>query len=273
MLTAKDRHQIALKAVGNKFPMHSASLPEFVNMVERYILGGDFMPTDKLYPFVPKDIITSQDTSSVSNYNYTADEKPVGVVGGATASAGVSTNVLKQNIINKYPAFKNVYGREGENLSIKADPNFTQGYGIEYFSPEQDTIRYDKGNVPHPDKGKYGVLYNPNEIEGGGLYEAVLGDMFHGMPNDPKFEELKDKFAKAAEKAGLKDNDRGWYERKKKAGEKLDSFEEYWSAEVDGRIRQLFQPNDKEHDIFMSEMSGEMKSIGEEIKKYMLKNQ
>jgi len=56
MLTAKDRHQIALKAVGNKFPMHSASLPEFVNMVERYILGGDFMPTDKLYPFVPDNL-------------------------------------------------------------------------------------------------------------------------------------------------------------------------------------------------------------------------
>jgi len=52
-LTAKDRHQIALKAMGNRFPMQSASLPEFVNMVERYIDGGDFMPTDKLYPFIP----------------------------------------------------------------------------------------------------------------------------------------------------------------------------------------------------------------------------
>jgi len=52
-LSARQRHQIALKALGNNFPMQSTSLPDFVNMVERYIDGGDFMPTDKLYPFVP----------------------------------------------------------------------------------------------------------------------------------------------------------------------------------------------------------------------------
>ena len=99
--------------------------------------------------------------------------------------------------------------------------------------------------------------------------------MFHGMPDDPEFQKLKNEFAKVAEKAGWKDNARQWYEKKRaeaqEAGEEIDPFEQFWSNDVDGRIRQLFQPTDKDHDIFMSEMTPEMKTIGEKIVKYMQK--
>ena len=173
-------------------------------------------------------------------------------------------DTLKQGIINEYPAFENVYGEEGKNLTIKGDTSFNQGYGLEFFRPNQGQVDYGEGRiVTHPDSGNYGVLYNPNEIDN--IREGVMGDMLHGMPDDLGFSKLKKKFGQAAEEAGLKENAQYWYEQ----SEKGDSFDQYWSNDVDGRIRQLFQPGHKEHDIFMNEMSPEMRKIGDNIINYM----
>ena len=182
---------------------------------------------------------------------------------------GQEQDTLKQGILEQYSAFKNVYGLEGKNLTIKGDTAYTQGYGdIEFFNPFQGRIDYGNGNVvAHPDSGRYGVLYNPKKIKN--VREAVIGDMLHGMSDDTEFAKLKDRFAKAAEKAGLKDNARYWYDKDISEGRSLDGFDSYWSNNVDGRIRQLFQPDHEEHEIFMQEMSDDMKIVGENIIKYM----
>jgi len=62
MLTAKQKQEVAQKALRNNFPMGSTSLRNFVGMVERYVDGGDMIPTDKLYPFVPQDLLNITDT-------------------------------------------------------------------------------------------------------------------------------------------------------------------------------------------------------------------
>ena len=61
MLTAKQKNRVILKAMNGGFPMKSSSLHEFVGMVERYVDGGDIMPGDKLYPFVPDELLNIAD--------------------------------------------------------------------------------------------------------------------------------------------------------------------------------------------------------------------
>jgi len=114
---------------------------------------------------------------------------------GEVLAGSASEDSYKSEILNQYPAFKNVFGEEGENLEVVEDSAFTEGFGdIEFFSPTQEKITYGEDRVrDHPSPGKYAVLLNPDKMPPSHdkRYEAVLGDMLHGMSDDPEFAALK----------------------------------------------------------------------------------
>jgi hypothetical protein len=189
---------------------------------------------------------------------------------------------LVQQNIKQYPSFANVYGPTGEKLAIKADSSYVppDDYGsIEYFSPTQDTVRYsDTYKVPHPSPGKHALLYNPKNV--GNAPEAILGDMFHGMNYDPEFSKLKSEFSEEAKKASvvtkeglpaenLLSNSKYHWQQDYNKNPDVDPFDQYWSNDMDGRIRQLFQPDHPDHAQFMREMSPSMKTVGDKIVNYM----
>ena len=60
-LTAKQKQEVAQKALRNNFPLRNTSLRNFVGMVERYVDRGDMIPGDKLYPFVPDGLLNVAD--------------------------------------------------------------------------------------------------------------------------------------------------------------------------------------------------------------------
>jgi len=137
------------------------------------------------------------------------------------------------SIYNKYPKLKNL----GE-VTVKADPNFTRdatgGGSIEYFSPDQEVIRYSTGlNTPHPKKGTHGIVYNPKS----NTEEDIMLDMLHGMADaDPKYKELRKKF----EQQALKDrrNDVEFFYKKDLENGNAPDGKEWWIKNyVDGLVR------------------------------------
>ncbi len=174
-------------------------------------------------------------------------------------------NRLKNKIVNNYPSLENVYGEGLKNVTFKKDRNFKS---IEY---------YDK-NLPensdaypfHPNPGNYGIRYNPKQIrKNGNKFEAITGDLLHGMHNDPEYNDLYSNFQKATLESYGEDMDYWW----DKEENKTDGKDSFIRNEIDGRIRQLIQPNDKEHTIFMNEMTPNMTKAGNKILDYLKTNQ
>jgi len=90
------------------------------------------------------------------------------------------------------------------------------------------------------------VLYNPKYITDNSS-EVIVGEMLKGMDSDPRYSELKEEFSQAAAHGGFINT----------------------ASNMDSWIKQFFQPNDKNHAIFMEEASPEMKAVGKKIVNYM----
>ena len=56
MLTFKQKREIVRKAITNQFPLDKIMLPSFVDMIEKYVEGGNISPKDKLYEYVPQEL-------------------------------------------------------------------------------------------------------------------------------------------------------------------------------------------------------------------------
>lgn len=56
MLTAKQKRDIVRKAIANQFPLQDVLLPTFVDMIERYVDGGNISPKDKFYQYIPEEL-------------------------------------------------------------------------------------------------------------------------------------------------------------------------------------------------------------------------
>jgi len=148
----------------------------------------------------------------------------------------------------KWPALKNL-----GDFTVTSDSNFTQGYGnIEYFSPKQDTIRYELGNPetyrPHPNPGHHSVVYNPNKFKSQkDADQAIRLDLLHGMPKaDSEYKKNYGEFSKAFKKRNKGDIEQG-YKRAKAEGYAQDGKKAWVDNYVDGTIRNLlFEGTDKE---------------------------
>lgn len=171
---------------------------------------------------------------------------------------------LKKRISNEYPALENVYGDNLENLKIERDKNFR---GIEYY--DKDLPSNSDAYPMHPNPGSYGIRYNPKIIrKGSNKFEAVAGDLLHGMHQDENYQKLYNDFKEAALKTHASNIDYWW----NKQEDKRDGKDAFIQNEIDAKIRQLIQPHDKEHQIFMSEMSPEMTEKGNKILEYLKLN-
>jgi len=142
--------------------------------------------------------------------------------------------VLK-NIYNKYPALKNL-----GDVTLKADTSFTvdkTGAGsIEYFSPEQDTVRYGSGyNYPHPRQGTHGVVYNPNE----NTEQDIALDLLHGLTVDPNYNKLRTEFSNSFISRHGGDFERDWKRENEETGGDNDGKEQFKKNWIDGQIRNL----------------------------------
>ncbi len=140
----------------------------------------------------------------------------------------------------KWPALKNL-----GDFTVTSDSNFTQGYGnIEYFSPKQDTIRYELGNPetyrPHPNPGHHSVVYNPNKFDSQKeADQAIRLDLLHGMPEaDPEYKKHYDEFNKAFKKRNKGDIAQA-YKWAKSEGRTQDGKKAWESNYLDGTIRNL----------------------------------
>ena len=170
------------------------------------------------------------------------------------------------NIYKKYPALKNL----GE-VTLKADANFTRkntgGGSIEYFSPTQDSIRYQNGlTVANPKLGTHGILYDPNTND----EEDVILDMLHGMKEaDPKYNKIREEFK------ALTLKDRGgdanhWYEYDLNRGEAQDGKESWINNYVDGLIRsEISERQTGDYAIERKDNSLAMKKKAAELKNYL----
>jgi len=132
----------------------------------------------------------------------------------------------------KYPKLKKL-----GDVTLKSDTTFTRdktgGGDIEYFSPKQDTIRYETGlNYPHPKLGTTGVVYNPNTNNN----ESIALDLLHGMNVDPVYKKHRDEV-----KNSILKNDSGrlnyFYNIDLKEGKAGDGKESWINNFVDGVIR------------------------------------
>ncbi len=171
---------------------------------------------------------------------------------------------LKKRISNQYPALENVYGDNLENLKIERDKKFK---GIEYY--DKDLPSNSDTYPMHPNPGSYGIRYNPKIIrKGSNKFEAIAGDLLHGMHQDENYQKLYNEFKDATLKTYASDIDYWW----DKEEDKRDGKDFFIQNEIDARIRQLIQPHDKEHKIFMSEMSPEMIEKGTKILQYLKSN-
>jgi len=142
---------------------------------------------------------------------------------------------IKESIFNKYPALKNL-----GDVTIKPDTTFTRektGVGdIEYFSPEQDSIRYDNYTVGHPKLGTHGIIYNPKDNN----EQSIMLDMLHGMKNsDSTYSKLRENVANAYKNSDF--NNEFEHDYKTGAGDagSKDGKDQAWSNWVDGQIRGL----------------------------------
>ena len=177
---------------------------------------------------------------------------------------------IKQDILNKYPALKNVYGQQGENLVIDADTNFKPfeiGFGgIEFYAPEQSEITYGKGySYKHPSKGKYAVKYNPEKAGG----QDIFLDLLHGMDADPEYKKLREEFKKQT----LKDRDGDieyFYNKDKKEGFAEDGKERWIDNYVDGLIRSELAVGSEDYAKEASGNSKEMKAIASRLNDYLI---
>lgn len=177
---------------------------------------------------------------------------------------------IKQDILNKYPALKNVYGQQGENLVIDADTNFKPfeiGYGgIEFYSPEQSEITYGEGySYEHPSKGKYAVKYNPEKA---GEQDIFL-DLLHGMDADPEYKKLREEFKKQTLR------DRGgdieyFYNKDKKEGFAEDGKERWIDNYVDGLIRSELAVGSEDYAKEAFGNSKEMRAIASRLNDYLI---
>ena len=122
--------------------------------------------------------------------------------GGNTSTKQIrKANNLKKNLLKKYPAFKNVYGEQGENLNLIKDKNYKArdyGYGdIEFIFPGDGTVTYgDEYQYTSPTPDKYTVVYNKKAGKG-----DVYLDMLHGMRNDPEYMKLLNSFSSTVKNA------------------------------------------------------------------------
>jgi len=142
---------------------------------------------------------------------------------------------ILKNIYEQYPAFKAMGA-----VVIKADTNFTRentGVGdIEYFSPNQDTIRYNTGyKYAHPSKGSHGILYNPKTND----QQSIMLDMLHGMKDaDPQYAKIRNEFKSAIINKFKGDLEEEWkdYAKENPENDGKQQFTENW---IDGHIRGL----------------------------------
>ena len=175
-----------------------------------------------------------------------------------------STKTL-DNIYQKYSALRGL-----GDVTLKEDPNFTRdktGAGsIEYFSPEQDNIRYGTGlNTPHPKKGTHGIVYNPND----NTEEDIMLDMLHGMNTVPEYAKLRDAFKKQTLKDRREDIN-FFYEKDKKEGNAPDGKEAWVNNYVDGLIRsEISTATEGDYALEREGNSPTMKSIASEIDSYL----
>lgn len=208
--------------------------------------------------------------NKVLPYDKNVDKTTVGTPSPSQPLQPSEESGIKQDILNKYPALKNVYGQQGENLVIDADTNFKPfeiGFGgIEFYAPEQSEITYGKGySYKHPSKGKYAVKYNPEKAGG----QDIFLDLLHGMDADPEYKKLREEFKKQT----LKDRDGDieyFYNKDKKEGFAEDGKERWIDNYVDGLIRSELAVGSEDYAKEASGNSKEMKAIASRLNDYLI---
>lgn len=156
-----------------------------------------------------------------------------------------SGDSIKNSIYAKYPALRNL-----GDVTIKADTSFTRektGVGdIEYFSPTQDSVRYDNYTVPHPKIGTHGILYNPKSNN----EQSIMLDMLHGMKaSDNTYMNLRSNLANAYKGSSFIGDFENEYRSGLGNGGSRDGKDQAWDNWIDGQIRGLlFKGTDAEFD-------------------------
>lgn len=161
-----------------------------------------------------------------------------------------------RRIVKQYPKLKIV----ADNLKVVKDKEFS---GIEFYG--KDLPKYSDIYSSHPNPDGYGIRYNPKDTrKNGKIREAIAGDMLHGMHDDPEYEKLYNVFADHTRKK-YNENMKDWFTKKGNS----DGYDAFERNEIDGRIRQFIQPHNKEHKIFESELTPEMRESGNQIVNYL----
>lgn len=133
-----------------------------------------------------------------------------------------------------------------DNINYKAIPDTTftrekTGLGsIEYFAAnEPQGITYPNGfHKAHPFPGKDVILYNPKEND----EQDIRLDALHIMPKDASYDALNSLYRNAAKNSDISYNAKARYkEDVKQFGRKnIDSYQQYFSNEADGLLRNMF---------------------------------